>query len=400
MAEAIGSPFARPLYVMTKPAGAACNLACGYCYYLDKSRLYANVPQVMTDAMLERFVREYIAAQPQEAVMFTWHGGEALLRNRAFYERALQLQRKYAGGHHIDNCIQTNGTLITADWCRFFRDNNILIGLSIDGPQRFHDEYRRDRNDRPTFLRVTKAAQLLNAYGVEWNAMAVVNDYNADYPLEFYRFFRDTLRCRYLQFTPIVERLDGGEMVQPDKTDGELAPFSVSPRQWGEFLCAIFDEWVRKDVGEMFVQIFDATLANWVGAPPGICTLAPSCGHALVMEFNGDVYSCDHFVYPDHYLGNISDTPLVSMVISKRQQEFAEKSTRLPGQCLRCRYLSLCNGECPKNRITLSADGEPGLNYLCEGYYRFFAHSEKAMRFMKNELANGRPPANIMKTGF
>lgn len=396
MAATIESPFVRPLYVMAKPAGASCNLRCKYCYYLDKTELYPGVTPVMSDAVLERFVRDYIAAQPQEAVMFTWHGGEALLRDRKFYERVLQLQRKYAGGHHIDNSLQTNGTLINDDWCRFFRDNNFLIGLSIDGPQRFHDEFRRDRNGRPTYPKVMRGVELLNRHGVEWNAMAVVNSGNAEYPLEFYRFFRDTLGCRYLQFTPIVERLDGGKMAQPDKRMGEIAPFSVSPLQWGDFLCAIFDEWVRRDVGEMFVQLFDATLANWVGVPPGVCTLAPECGQALVMEFDGSVYSCDHFVYPDHYLGNISNKSLISMIVSERQQEFADKSRKLPGKCLKCRYLFACNGECPKNRISVTECGEPGLNYLCEGYHRFFAHSERAMRFMRNEYVNNRPPSNIM----
>lgn len=385
------------MYVMTKPAGAACNLACEYCYYLGKANLYPKTPQVMTDALLERFIRDYISAQTEESVMFTWHGGEPLLRNRKFYERVLELQRKYADGHHIDNSLQTNGTLLTSDWCKFFRDNNFLIGLSIDGPEWLHDEYRRDRRDNPTFLRVIKAARLLNSHGVEWNAMAVVNDYNADYPLEFYRFFRDTLECGFLQFTPIVERTAFGVMLQPDMPGGEVAPFSVSPKQWGEFLCAIFDEWVKNDVGQIFVQIFDATLANWMGVPPGVCTLAKECGHALVMEFNGDVYSCDHFVFPDYYLGNITETSLPDMANSQRHLKFIDKSNTLPYKCQACRYLFACNGECPKNRISTTAEGKPGLNYLCEGYYRFFAHSEKAMQFMKTEILSGRPPSNVMK---
>lgn len=390
--EMMGTSFS----MMAKPAGAACNLACEYCYYLDKSFLYPGVSHVMTDETLERFVSEYISYQAGEAVMFIWHGGEALLRNREFYERALFFQRKYADGRHIDNCLQTNGTLITSEWCKFFKDNNFLIGLSIDGPQQFHDLYRRDRADNPTFLRVLKAARLLNMYDVDWNAMAVVNNANADYPLEFYRFFRDTLECRYLQFTPIVERVDNDSIIYPGSIDGAIAPYSVAPQTWGEFLCTIFDEWVRKDVGKMFVQLFDATLANWMGVPPGVCTMGKDCSASLVMEFNGDVYSCDHYVYPAHFLGNIADKPLHYMIRSLRHRKFYEESQRLPDQCLSCRYLFACHGECPKNRIVTVKLGHPRLNYLCEGYYKFFAHSEGAMRLMRNEILSNRAPSNIM----
>lgn len=385
-----------PLSVMAKPAGASCNLACEYCYYTDKSRIYGDRNQIMTDELLEQFIRDYIASQPQEAVMFTWHGGEPLLRNRKFYELALSLQRKYAGSHHIDNCIQTNGTLISPDWCKFFRDNNFLIGLSTDGPMELHDEYRCDHSNKPTFLRVLKAARLLDTYGVDWNAMATVNNNNADYPLEFYRFFRDTLKCRYLQFTPIVERIDNGLQVRADMKGGEIAPYSVTQEQWGIFLCSIFDEWVKHDVGKMFVQIFDATLANYVGVPPGVCTLAGECGQAIVMEHNGDVYSCDHFVYPDHRLGNIRESSFPTMLNSARHQEFIAKSRELPHKCRKCRYIYICNGECPKNRIITDPDGGSNLNYLCEGYFCFFSHTEKAMLFMSNEIINGRAPANIM----
>ena len=378
-----------------------CNLACEYCYYLDKKNLYGAPSRAsdmfMTDAMLERFVREYIEAQPADTVLFTWHGGETLLRDRAFYERALALQRKYAGGRQVDNCIQTNGTLLTDDWCRFFHDNNILVGLSIDGPGEFHDRYRRDLAGAPTLGRVIRGAALLNRHDVEWNAMAVVNDLNSREPLEFYRFFRDTLGCRFLQFAPIVERYGVGGLASPAAPVGRMAPFSVAPGDWGEFLCAIFDEWVRHDVGEMFVQIFDATLANWAGVPPGICTLAETCGHALVMEHNGDVYSCDHFVYPTHLLGNLKDRPLISMAMDPRQRAFgAAKRDALPARCRACEWLRLCHGECPKNRISHTPEGEPGLNYLCEGYSRFFSHTAPAFRLMLAELRAGRPPANVM----
>lgn len=382
---------------MAKPAGASCNLSCRYCYYLDKSKNRLVKQQKMTDEVLERFIREYIAAQTQEAVMFTWHGGEPLLRDLQFYRRAIELQRKYSDGRHIDNCLQTNGTLITAEWCKFFRDNNFLIGLSIDGAQPFHDEYRKDRNGNPTFPRVLKAARLLDLYGVDWNAMATVNRHNADYPVEFYKFFRDSLKSRYVQFSPIVERVNEDGQVQPDMPGGEIADYSVTPEQWGRFLCGVFDEWVKSDVGRVFVQIFDATLANYVGVPPGVCTLSGQCGEALAMEFNGDVYSCDHFVYTDHKLGNISDSTFAAMTDTDRHRKFIRESRRLPRKCLECKYLSACHGECPKNRIIPSTDGGPNSNYLCVGYHRYFEHTEKAMLLMKNELLNGRPAANIMK---
>ena len=397
------APFAHPLYVMLKPAGSLCNLACDYCYYLEKSKLYPQAPQqIMSDELLERFVREYIEAQTMPSVLFTWHGGETLMRPLSFYRKALELQRKYAGGRTIENCIQTNGTLLTDEWCRFFRENHWLVGISIDGPQEFHDEYRRNRQGRPSFVKVMQGIRLLQKHGVEWNAMAVVNDFNADYPREFYHFFKQ-IGCRYLQFAPIVERIlphaDGRHLAAADEEEGaRLADFSVSPRQWGTFLCTLFDEWVKEDVGTVFIQLFDSTLANWVGQEPGVCTLAKTCGHAGVMEFNGDVYACDHFVFPEYRLGNIRTQSLVEMMYGERQARFGQaKRDALPRQCRECAYLFACNGECPKNRFLRTADGEPGLNYLCEGYRMFFAHVAPYMDFMKRELLAGRAPANVMK---
>lgn len=396
------SPFERPVYLMCKPASATCNLACTYCYYLEKSRLYdapdspAASRRVMDDAMLETFVRKYIEAQPGASVLFTWHGGETLLRPISFYERAIELQKKYARGRHVENCIQTNGTLLNDQWCKFFRDNGWLVGISIDGPQEFHDEYRRNRGGAPTFQNVMRGIRLLQRNNVEWNAMAVVNDYNADHPEEFYDFFKQ-LGCRYLQFTPIVERLNGDSLASVDQ-QGEMAPFSVTPQQWGEFLCRVYNRWVRNDVGEIFVQLFDATLANWVGVAPGLCSMAPTCGHAAVMEFNGDVYSCDHFVFPQYKLGNLRDSSLIDMMMSPRQIEFgAAKRNSLPKQCLGCRWLFACNGECPKNRFAVTADGQPGLNYLCEGYRRFFAHVADDMDFMRRQLEAKQPPSLVME---
>ncbi|MDR3140169.1 MAG: anaerobic sulfatase-maturation protein [Tannerellaceae bacterium] len=398
------SPFAKPVYVMLKPVGSVCNLACEYCYYLEKGKLYTQVKNhIMTEELLERFIKEYLSSQTMQQVLFTWHGGETLIRPLSFYKKALELQRKYAQGRQIDNCLQTNGTLLNDEWCRFFKENNFLVGVSIDGPQEFHDEYRRSRQGLPSFVKVMKGIRLLKKYEVEYNAMAVVNDYNVDYPLEFYNFFRE-LECRYIQFAPIVERIDshagGTVLTTPEQQNAtiQLAPFSVDGAKWGDFLCAIFDTWLKKDVGTYYIQLFDATLANWVGEQPGICTLARTCGHAGVMEFNGDVYACDHYVFPGYKLGNIYTKTITEMMYSPAQMKFgSDKSDRLPAQCKECDYLFACNGECPKNRFLYTATGEAGLNYLCKGYKKFFSHVAPYMDYMKKELLERRPPANVMK---
>ena len=428
---------------MAKPIGAHCNLACKYCYYLDKQELYPEVKQhVMTDETLERFIQQYIEAQMTPDVLFTWHGGETFMRPLSFYQKVLRLQQYYGAGRNIQNCIQTNGTLITPEWARFLHDNQWLVGVSIDGPQEFHDEYRRNKAGKPSWAKVMHGIDLLNKYDVEWNAMAVVNDYNADYPLDFYRFFRDEIGCKFLQFTPIVSPIPaspkGEELLQERgesatkntssnelldsreqgatkySSSNELLPFggggggaSVSPSQWGNFLCTIFDEWVRRDVGTMFVQLFDATLANWVGVLPGVCSMAERCGHAGVVEWNGDVYSCDHFVFPEHKLGNIHEHTLYELMNSPQQQRFATmKADCLPLQCKECEWLFACHGECPKNRIvdpdthairTDNLGFTPRLNYLCEGYRQFFAHAAPYMDFMKQEVMNGREAGRVMK---
>ena len=387
---------------MLKPVGFTCNLACEYCYYTDKSALYRNEKNaVMSEEILEKFIEEYLNSQMQPQVLFTWHGGEPLMRPISFYKKALELQKQYGQGRQIDNCIQTNGTLLTDEWCRFFKENHFLVGISIDGPQEFHDEFRRNRQGIPSFHKVMKGINLLKKHGVEYNAMAVVNDFNVDYPLDFYHFFKE-IDCHYLQFSPIVERLyrheDGSRLTLPEDARGELASFSVDAEAWGDFLCTIFDEWVQNDVGTYFVQLFDATLANWVGEQPGVCTLARTCGHAGVMEFNGDVYSCDHFVFPEYKLGNIRTQTLTGMMYSERQLKFGtDKHDRLPSQCRSCEYLFACNGECPKNRFLQTETGEPGLNYLCRGYKKFFDHVAPFMDFMKCELQHKRAPANVME---
>ena len=321
MEKTLYTPFDRIMYIMAKPVGSICNLACTYCYYTEKAKLYHDTPRhIMSESLLEKFIKEYIESQASDHILFTWHGGETLMRPLDFYQKVVKLQAQYGRGRVIENSIQTNGTLLTDSWCRFFKENNWLVGVSIDGPQEFHDEYRLTKQGRPTFVKVMQGINLLNKHGVEWNALAVVNDFNADYPLDFYHFFKD-IHCKYIQFTPIVERInphaDGRHLAAPDEeTRDGVTDFSVSPEQWGEFLCTLFDEWVRNDVGEYFVQLFDATLANWAGVMPGICSMAETCGHAGVMEFNGDVYSCDHFVFPEYKLGNIYSKSLIEMMNS------------------------------------------------------------------------------------
>ena len=403
MNDNIANPFAKPLYVMLKPAGAHCNLACKYCYYLEKNKLYPTAQRhLMSDEMLEQFTREYIEAQTMSQVLFTWHGGEPLLRSIDFYRKALSLQQKYAGGRRIDNVIQTNGTLLTDEWCEFFAQNHWLVGISIDGPQPDHDHYRLTAAGKPSWKKVMQGIKLLKKHGVEWNAMAVVNAYNANHPLEFYRFFKEN-GCQFLQFTPIVERLtrheDGRTLASlADKDEISLSEASVTPEQWGYFLCAIFDEWVRKDVGKIFVEIFDCTLANWMGISPGICAYSKECGHAGVMEHNGDVYSCDHFVFPEYKLGNIRDHSLIDMLYGEQQQEFSRlKHSSLPRQCKECDMEFACHGECPKNRFMKDKYGDSGLNYLCPGYYHYYQHVAPYMDYMKQELMSQRPPSNIMK---
>ncbi|MGL4411267.1 MAG: anaerobic sulfatase-maturation protein [Bacteroidales bacterium] len=396
------NPLSYPIYVMAKPVGSICNLDCTYCYYLEKEELYRNrTTHRMSDELLEQFTREYIEAQPTPDVLFTWHGGEALLRGIEFYRKALKLQKRYARGRRIENSIQTNGVMLNDEWCEFFKENNFLVGISIDGPKDCHDIYRKDKGGKGTFEKVIAGVELLKKHGVEFNILAVVNSFNVRYPLEVYNFFK-SIGGRYIQFSPIVERVgtrqDGLKLLSAtDRQEVVVSEWSVDSADYGHFMTAIFDEWVRKDVGEVYVQLFDSTLANLVGASPGVCVWAKECGHASAMEFNGDIYSCDHYVFPENKLGNIRSTPLVTMMLSDKQLSFGRaKSSSLTAQCKRCKFLTLCNGECPKNRIIKSEDGEDGLNYLCQGFKIYFEHVLPYMRFMANELDNRRAPANIM----
>lgn len=323
------------------------------------------------------------------------------MRPIKFYQKVLDLQKKYGNGRPIDNSIQTNGVLLNDEWCQFFKQNNFLVGISIDGPQLYHDKYRHTKQGGSTFDQVMRGVELLKKHQVEYNVMAVINSDNVKHPLEVYNFFKE-IGCQFIQFSPIVERVSnlqsGMRHTNPIVTGNvELASYSVKAEEFADFYIEIFDEWVRKDVGKVYIQLFDSTLANWLGEQPGVCTLAKYCGHAGVMEFNGDVYSCDHFVYPEFKIGNIYTQNLTSMMYSEKQQKFGNsKFTTLPRQCKECSYLFACYGECPKNRFITDKYGETGLNYLCKGFYKFFDHVHPYMDYMKEEFLNQRPPANVM----
>lgn len=374
-------------HVMLKPRGAICNLDCTYCYYLDKEKLYPGSSFRMADEVLEAFTRQYIASQQGPEIVFGWQGGEPTLMGLDFFRTALALQRKYARpGVTISNTLQTNGTRLDDEWCRFFADNGFLIGLSIDGPEDVHDAYRVDKGGKPTFAAVMSGLHLLKKHGVDFNVLTTVHAANAPQPLDVYRFLRDEVGTEFVQFIPIVEH-EGGAASRE----------SVSSGAYGEFLCAIFDEWVRHDVGRVFVQIFDVALAAWATGHPGLCIFEKSCGTALAMEHNGDVYSCDHYVKPAYRLGNVTKTSLPVLVDSDDQRAFgAAKRMSLPKQCRTCEVRFACNGGCPKNRFISTADGEPGLNYLCEGYLRFFTHVRPAMEWMTAALDREEAPAGIM----
>jgi uncharacterized protein len=376
-------------HLMSKPAGSRCNLACSYCFYLQKGRLYPGGRFRMPDDVLEAYIRQTIAAHKVPEVTFAWQGGEPTLLGLDFFEKALMLQKKFCRpGMVIRNTVQTNGTLLTDRWCDFFRKNHVLVGISIDGPREMHDAYRTDPSGNGSFDRVMQGLSLLKKHHVEFNVLCAVHRGNGDHPLEVYRFFRDSLGAGFIQFIPVVER---------DSSTGAVTPLSVRPAQFGRFMTGVFDEWVRHDVARVYVQLFDAALATWYGEPPGVCVFSPTCGHAMVIEHTGDIYSCDHFVDRDHLLGNIMTDSLEELVISPRQLQFGKnKQETLPEYCRTCRFLFACRGECPKNRFTSAPDGEQGLNYLCEGYRLFFAHIAGPMEFMVRELRAGRAPANVM----
>ena len=385
---------------MVKPIGSACNLDCHYCYYRDKSEIYSgNMPR-MSEELLERYIQQYIEGASQQNISFCWHGGEPLMAGLPFFEKAMELQKKYAGDKIIENTLQTNGILVNDDWCRFFKQNDFLIGLSLDGPEDIHDAFRRDCGGAPTFARVMKAVELMKKHGVEFNLLATVNARSEERGAEVYRFL--TSINPYIQFLPVVEyvRLRPGKrplIVSPDEEDAVPAPWSVSAKGYGKFMCDVFDEWVKYDVGKNFVQLFDVTLGNWCGVPPSLCAFAEVCGDGLVVEHNGDVYSCDHFVYPEYRLGNIAIDELSTMYRSREQQDFGrDKRDALPLECKRCNYYFLCRGECPKHRFEYAENGEPYMNVLCEGYKMFFRHTDPYMRYMKTLIEKGEPASKVM----
>jgi uncharacterized protein len=398
----LGRPTA--FNIMVKPCGPLCNLNCTYCYYLEKKTLFSGKDDFrLNEELLEDFIRQYIETQQVPAVTFVWQGGEPTLLGIDYFRRIIELQRKYAGGKTIENAFQTNGTMLTDEWCSFFTDNNILVGISIDGEEHNHDHYRRTRSGKPTFRRVMNGIELLHKNRVEFNTLSCVNSYNVNYALETYRFLK-RIGSGFIQFLPVVERKsvhrkeNGLQLVSPSCNDSaRVTEWSVPSAGFGRFLINIFNEWVRNDVARYYVQIFDSTLANFAGEMPGLCVYAETCGDAMVMEHNGNVYSCDHFVYPEFFLGNITTDPLVELVKSQTQFDFGiNKRNKLPGYCLRCDVRFACHGECPKHRFILTPDGKPGLSYLCEGYKMFFHHARPFMEFMSGELKNKRAPANVM----
>ncbi|BCW99822.1 MAG: anaerobic sulfatase maturase [Armatimonadota bacterium] len=381
-------------HVLAKPTGAICNLDCAYCFFLSKEKLYPGSSFRMSDAVLEEHIRQYIESQSVPQVNISWQGGEPTLMGLDFFRRSVELAEKYRKpGMSIFHTIQTNGTRLDDEWCHFFREHGFLVGISVDGPAHLHDAYRRDKGGGATFERVMRGHALLKKHGVEYNILCTVNSANGDHPLEVYRFFRDALGAEFIQFIPIVERDNTTGFQEGDR----VTERSVRPEQWGSFLTTVFDEWVRRDVGQVFVQTFDAALANWCGAPAGVCVFTPTCGDALALEHNGDLYSCDHFVEPRYLLGNILQTPMAELVNSPRQQRFGQdKLDTLPRYCRECDVRFACHGECPKNRFILTPDGEPGLNYLCAGYRAFFRHIDRPMRMMRDLLRQGRAPAEVM----
>ncbi len=402
-----------PFSVLAKPTGAACNLDCTYCFFLSKEMLYDHDSQRMSADGLEEYLRNFLDSQPDGPVEVAWQGGEPTMRGLPFFRRAVELTEQLRRpGQQVTFALQTNGTLLDDDWAQFLVEHGFLVGLSMDGPEELHDAYRVNKAGRGTHAQVLRGWELLQRHGVDTNILCTVHHANQDRPLEVYRYFRDELGARYLQFIPIVERVPDADLELAERgwrpgTHGKrtllyqqkgdaVTSRSVTPVAWGTFLSAVFDEWVALDVGKVFVQHFDVTLGNLFGQH-SLCVHAPECGDAIAVEHNGDVYSCDHYVEPDYRLGNVSESRLADLVASPRQREFGRsKRTALPQQCQKCPVRWACHGGCPKDRFSVTADGEPGLNYLCEGYYTFFSHAQPAVEHMGRLLQAGRPAAEIM----
>jgi uncharacterized protein len=411
MSERIQTGARRGFHVLTKPIGPVCNLECSYCFYLEKHNLYPEERQWrMSDAVLEQYIRQYIQEQPGPEILFAWQGGEPTLLGVEFFQKAVQLQRKHAGDRTISNALQTNGTLLDDRWCEFLAEHHFLAGLSVDGPRELHDKHRVAKGGKPTFDAVMRGLGLLKKHGVEFNTLTVVHRANARQAGEVYRFLKE-IGSRYLQFIPLVERaalahsgtpgLDFAEPPDPGRPGGPAGPVtgeSVEAEQYGRFLCAIFDQWVRRDVGRVFVQLFDVALGNWMGLGSSLCVFGEKCGAALAMEHNGDLYSCDHYVYPKYRLGNLLNQSLGAMAASPSQREFGgAKFDSLPAYCRQCQVRFACNGECPKHRFIRTPDGQEGLNYLCPAYKRFFNHIDPCMRAMAQLLRNNQAASDIME---
>ena len=381
-------------HVMVKPTGSACNLHCDYCFFLKKASLYPGSSMRMSNEVHDSYIRQLLEAHQVPQVTVAWQGGEPTLMGLDFFKRSVEIQEKHRRpGTRVENTFQTNGILLDDDWCRFFHDSRFLIGLSLDGPSQLHDFYRKDKAGKGTFDRVLRAARLLQTHKVEFNILCTVNSENSRHPLDVYRFFRDEIGAHYIQFIPIVERDNETGYQEGSK----VTERSVLPAEFGRFLIAIFDEWVKKDVGSTFVLNFDGALAGWLGMAGTVCIFGPTCGLGLALEHNGDLYSCDHFVEPNSYLGNILKTPLVDLVASSKQRRFGQaKHDTLPAYCRACDFLHICNGECPKNRFVETPDGEPGLNYLCPGYRAFFKHADKPMWIMADLLRRNRSASEVM----
>lgn len=377
-------------HVLAKPSGPICNLDCSYCFFLEKEALYPGDRFRMSDAVVETYIRQVIESQLTPEITIAWQGGEPTLMGLDFFRRAVAFAETCARpGQQLHHTIQTNGTLLTDEWCAFLRAKQFLVGISIDGPLELHDVYRVDKQGRGTFTRVRAGLEKLTRAGVEWNVLCTVHAANQDVPLDVYRFFRDELGARFVQFIPIVERVD--------ETSDELTDRSVDPAAWGSFLTSIFDEWLRRDVGEVFVQMFDAALASWYGARPALCIFSETCGDAVALEHNGDLYSCDHFVEPAHLLGNITETHMLELMASPHQRAFGNaKRDSLPQQCRECSVLFACRGECPKNRVARTATGEVGLNHLCAGYLDFFTHIDGVMKLMADAIRGGGHAGEVM----
>ncbi|MDJ0923553.1 MAG: anaerobic sulfatase maturase [Acidimicrobiia bacterium] len=395
-----GDPAWSPeaVHILGKPTGAICNLGCSYCFFLDKEQLYEGDRFRMSDEMLETYIRSLIDMHQVPQVTVAWQGGEPTLMGIDFFRKSIEFENRYRSpGMTFLNTMQTNGTLLNDEWCEFFKENDYLIGISIDGPRKLHDAYRVNKRGEGTFDKVMQGLRFLQKHEVEYNVLTTVNRMNGDFPLEVYRFLRDDAGTDWMQFIPVVERVD--EHGNPADLRGSYASDrSVEAEQFGQFLTTVFDEWVRNDVGSVFIQTIEAAARNWAGMDQsGMCVFNETCGLGLALEHNGDLYSCDHFVDPEFLVGNIADASVADLVAGKQQYDFGQdKLTGLPQYCLDCDVRFACHGECPKNRFIMTPDGEPGLNYLCSGFKQFFSHIDQPMRIMIDLMRRGQPAAAIM----